>query len=37
MRADTAVRPYAEDLSTLPIQRLSDGNSNIENGIYEAA
>ena len=30
VRADTAVRPYAEDLSTMPIHRLSDGNSNIE-------
>jgi hypothetical protein len=31
VRADTAVRTYAEDLPTMPIQRLSDGNSNIEN------
>ena len=32
VRADTAVRPYAEHLSTITIQRLSDGYSNIENG-----
>ena len=29
-RADTAVRPYAEDLSTMPNQCLSDDKSNIE-------
>jgi hypothetical protein len=31
VRADTAVRPYAEYLPTMPIQCLSDVNSNIEN------
>ena len=31
MRADTAVRPYADYLPTVPLQRLPEGNSNIEN------
>jgi hypothetical protein len=31
VRADTAVRPYDAELPTIPLQQLSDGNSNTEN------